>query len=602
MYLTFDRNISAEDIPKEEKLFASGEWTLDSQSIHQKNLKLFSDADYSSLLTDSEIKYLDEIYHQYLKKLSKELNFYHKLEVRNKKWEVLIGPWLRMSLYMIYIKFQYFNSIKNTPNLNIVTQKISLREVVPLDMNEFHKKLYKDSWNSIFFSILGESFNISNTYIDSKGNLSDDSALKVNLKKLFKKSVINFREQILLISFKAFNLLRILLPKKNKIFLYYLNSPLDVFYRLTFMKFNVPLLKFKSFIIKEGHLDKFYRLRQIVKLKRENQNEHTFDSILHASLKMTIPSAYLEDFKRNISLIENFFPNSSQVDLVLTSTAHWNDDAFKLWYCMFSSLKTKLIIWQHGGTYGTTKHPIHQEYIEKRISDLYLTWGWEDSKSDNIQKFRPPFSFVNDIRNNTSQRFLIILTRLKNTSRGDPWDSSVWNRTYLNSIVETYKKLDEFCNIELSIRPHPAQLATGLDITALMQTKIKNIKLDQFKALDKSISNSGLVITTQNSTVFLQCLASNHPVICFWDTNISPLNSSAGLHFSQLESAGIFHNSHNSALNFIETIHDDVDKWWFSENTQRSIHSFCSIYTSTHSLDTKDVLNYLNNCNNETSN
>ena len=65
MYLIFDSNISIEDIPKEENLFASGEWTLDSQNIHQKNLKLFSDADYSSLLSDSEIKYLDEIYDQY---------------------------------------------------------------------------------------------------------------------------------------------------------------------------------------------------------------------------------------------------------------------------------------------------------------------------------------------------------------------------------------------------------------------------------------------------------------------------------------------------------------------------------------------------------
>ena len=595
MYLIFDSNISIEDIPKEENLFASGEWTLDSQNIHQKNLKLFSDADYSSLLSDSEIKYLDEIYDQYLRRISKELNSYHKVEVLDYKWEVLIGPWLRMSIFMIYIKFQYFNLIKSTPNLNIVTQKMSLREVVPLDINEFHKNLYSDSWNSLFFSILGESFKIRNTYIESKKNLCDEIVLKIDLKKLFKGSLISLREMILRLSFIAFNFLRILLPKKNKIFLYYVNSPLDLFYRLIFMKFNMPLLKFKSFNLKKGNLDKFYRLRQVVKIKHEDQSKLTFDLILHALLKMTIPNAYLEGFGENISSIENFFPNPSQVDLVMTSTAHWNDDAFKLWYCIFSSTKTRLIIWQHGGTYGTTKHPIHQEYIERRISNLYLTWGWEDPESENIQKFRLPFSFDNGISYKKTQRFLLVLTRLKNTSRGDPWDSSIWNRTYLNSIVETYKKLEQFCNVELYLRPHPSQLSAGMDISALVQSRIKNVKLDQYKALNESISNSGLVITTQNSTVFLQCLASNRPVICFWDTNISPLNSTAGYHFSRLESVGIFHNSHYSALNFIQTIKDDIDKWWFNEDTQRSINSFCSIYTSTSSVNTQDVLNYLNN-------
>ena len=40
-------------------------------------------------------------------------------------------------------------------------------------------------------------------------------------------------------------------------------------------------------------------------------------------------------------------------------------------------MEQNFFIYQHGGTYGLQKH-ILNEYFEKKISDRFLTWGWEN--------------------------------------------------------------------------------------------------------------------------------------------------------------------------------------------------------------------------------
>ena len=45
---------------------------------------------------------------------------------------------------------------------------------------------------------------------------------------------------------------------------------------------------------------------------------------------------------------------------------------------------TKLVLGTHGGCYG--HYDIHfSEYFETKISDKYLTWGWKNTKKENVK-------------------------------------------------------------------------------------------------------------------------------------------------------------------------------------------------------------------------
>ena len=102
----------------------------------------------------------------------------------------------------------------------------------------------------------------------------------------------------------------------------------------------------------------------------------------------------------------------------------------------------KTVIWQHGGTYGTTKYLTHQESLETKIYDYFLTWGW-NSKSSKILPFFAFFHLKNFIsqkeKSEGNNRILVVSTRVKRYSKGDP-DSDRWNIDYVKSL----KKISRF--------------------------------------------------------------------------------------------------------------------------------------------------------------
>ena len=63
------------------------------------------------------------------------------------------------------------------------------------------------------------------------------------------------------------------------------------------------------------------------------------------------PTFYLEDFKKNLSYLEdnNLLFSKKNMDFY---GSQYSDDLFKLWLAI-SSHKSKLLVFQHGGGQGT---------------------------------------------------------------------------------------------------------------------------------------------------------------------------------------------------------------------------------------------------------
>ena len=80
---------------------------------------------------------------------------------------------------------------------------------------------------------------------------------------------------------------------------------------------------------------------------------------------------------KDSSVIRIIFPFIPKA--IFTANAYWYDDVFKIWAATLSEEKTLILGTQHGGNYHSVKyHP--GEMVELSISDIYYSWGWEDTK------------------------------------------------------------------------------------------------------------------------------------------------------------------------------------------------------------------------------
>jgi putative transferase (TIGR04331 family) len=301
-----------------------------------------------------------------------------------------------------------------------------------------------------------------------------------------------------------------------------------------------------------------------------------FTEYLRCLLVQTAPESYLDIYD---ACTFDGMPNIN-LSCILTSTAHWQDDDLKR-FVSIDQPNTKLIIYQHGGTYGTMSPPIHQEKLELAISELYLTWGWHNNSYRNVIPFA--VNIFSRRRWSTKprriRRIRIILTRFKPFSRGDLWDSNPWNKHYLDNIVKIAKIFVEKFQLEVVIRQHPAQCQT-LDLKPYLENQLPNVTFES-KNISK-VYDGSIDIITQNSTVLLTTMIRGAPFLYFNPFGFFNLNGTARNCFELLHSANIFHDTIiglEQHIAYLEN-HSFLIKWWSSDAVKLSVKQFLSIYGS----------------------
>ena len=94
--------------------------------------------------------------------------------------------------------------------------------------------------------------------------------------------------------------------------------------------------------------------------------------------------------------------------------------------------------------------------------------------------------------------------------------------------------------------------------------------------LEKQLRKSRLIITFSNSTVFLQTMSINFPTILCFNPIRSPLLMSALPYYNELRRVKVFHDSPESAAEWINTIYENPSSWWTSPETQKARKQFCN--------------------------
>jgi putative transferase (TIGR04331 family) len=498
----------------------------------------------------SDYQYLTGIYEKYLFVLSEQLNLIHGESHSLRYWRIIIGPWLRRFIDILYDRHVMidaaFTNYKIDETYILKTRK---EDAIANDMYDFIHMHVQDDWNHFIYNSLIESKKCITLVV---GNLKIKHA-KVHSNKIKKLSEkLNYLNNIVFFSS-------------------YIERKFLV--RLQLLLKQVPAFDYLDRISIKGDYNNSLRSR----LNLQCSDPDKFEFILQKLIKSQIPYSYLESYKKIKKIALNKY--SPKAKIIVTANGYSSFDDFKIWMADRVDNGAKLIIHQHGGHYGTGLFSACEQH-EISISDKYFSWGWKNKK-DNIFPM-PAVKLLSKIDYNPKGDILMPLAdfpRYSYVLLSMPIAGQILN--YIQDQLDFLSLLDRAKNI-VKLRTHSNESEWGIG-DRLIDSGFAD-RVDSHKNLNKNfskrLSECRLCIATYNATTYLETFANNFPTLLFWDKNYWECNAYAQPYFDKLHKVGILHYDVKSLAKKTEEIYNNPMEWWMKREIQQAKDQFCAKFAN----------------------
>lgn len=512
--------------------------------------------------------YLDQVYQRILPIVAGELNRIHHCKHSIRFWRIIIGPWLLTFIQIIFERFHQVSILNK--EFDITGTLISggtLEEMVPQDMLEFADFFVSDEWNHHIYSSLIKEFS-GIPY--KKENVKENTRVT--------KHSPNYTESFL--SKQIGNFLKIFHRKKDLVIV---DFPLDRFNQLKLLfKYGCLIEKLPKKNLTGFHVENSMRSWNF-DLPQANE----FEKLLFKFIPLQIPILYLEGFKSMIDFCEQF-KVSNKPSTILSSYITYNEE-FKFWTAIKTEQGAHLNILQHGGGYGIGKWFSNEEH-ENTIADQFFSWGWSE---DNFTKVLPLGMLKRNLFKQRSKydqdHALLILGSIPRYSY--KLYSEVVSKQWLNYYMDQtsfINSLSDDLRDKLKVKLY--QTDYGWNDALRFKDEFPEVCFETGNTSLKELSvQSRVIISTYNSTSFLETFAANIPSIVYWDPTYWELRDSAIPYFQELRKVGVFHDSPVSAALHLNKVWDNVFEWWTSNETQEAVKMFVQKFCYT----SPDMLNEL---------
>ena len=521
-----------------------------------------------------DIKYVMRIYEIILNNLSLSLNTIHKKKNTKKYWELLIGRWTWTYVFYLISRWNIISSIeKNNKIDSVLAINFNSVHFLPSTTLHFHNMVFNDeNWNSWMFQEIMK--------YKKKFRL-----IYFNLKKKNVKEIVNkFDEKILY--YKIYNFFlgprnfffyKFLLPKKiKKIFF------LSKFYFILKQYKNINKSKYNT-SYKKIDRNKFYNFKE---------TKDNFLNFANIFVKKNFPKIFLEDYNS----LENSYHDLNwpkKPKYILTSLGHIYDETFKIYTAeQRKNNNTKLIVMQHGGSYGMEK--IHPGTIfETKVSDRFLTWGWKNNKkhyplfNSTIKSQENNFQFKNENKILlVLYEFNVIPTRPNNAN----YTSFNFAKIYIDSIVDFIEKLDNKLKKKIVLNIKRSMKKKKDFIKKSILFKHPNLKfVENSKYTHETRSKYNLQVEFYFSTGFLEAMSLNNPVILICANSFKDQTKQVVKQIQILKKRNICFDSSQKASEFINNNYNSLEEWWRNSLLQKSRIQFCKKYCKTSKTPIKDL-------------
>lgn len=508
--------------------------------------------------------FLSELHEELLLELSLKLNEIHHTNHSLRYWRILIGPWLGYFSQIIFDRYAMIERAASEYEISgvLLLENDTLENMAPNDMREFNSLHISDAWNEAIYGQLLSKFN--DIPIKKVPNKEAKVRMEVTGENNDNKK---FRNQISTSIQTLFGLF----GAKDKIFLLSSYLPLKIDLLLQAVIGQIPKV-WRTFLPPKVNIQPLQRQWDLKK-----KEDKGFQQIIRSLIPLHIPKIYLEGFNNMQGLIEAMkWPKNPHI--IFTSNSFLFDDVFKFWAAGKVENGSKLIIGQHGGTYGTARWVFTEDH-QVRISDKWISWGWRVINNPKIIPFGNLKTIQHSQKWDRNGMALMVSTSFPRYSY------------HMYSVPVASQWLEYFSCQTRFVEALPQHIQECLlirlakeDYSWCQKDRWKEIfpkvKLDTgYNKLSSLIRKSRLYISTYNATTYLESLFWNIPTIIYWDPNYWELREDAVPYFATLKKAGVFHDTPESAAQKVSEIWNDVSGWWAQPAIQETRKIFCDQYS-----------------------
>lgn len=505
-------------------------------------------------------EYVGGLYEKILPVLAASLNAVHGKSCSNRYWRILLGPWLKWYLSVVYDRFIHLKKVVSEFQ-NFTTIGLSAESfVVPVDTLDFACFISEDSYNlqlcTKILQALGKD--IPCKEIDVPHNplyarLQGNSWLREVLSPVMQRAVgvaAKLRRTTLLRNSYFSKKVELQLVARNA------GRILPSWHK------SGPCLRY----------DYDAELRDMLRDAPLGAGE--FELCLSTMLFADMPQCFVEGFHSVEKEARRKFPEQSGA--IFSANGWYYDEPFKQWAANSSEAGSLLLGTQHGGNYGALK-TMPSENHETSIMDYYYSWGWELADCNAIVVPMPATKLVGrpeigaDMQKKevlwvatAAPRYLVTL----------PFLPSHFHE-YLSWQIRFAKALPSEVMQETRFRPHYADYAW--DILGRVKDCIPDIRIDSWEVpFQTSLENCRLYVCDHLSTTFAEALAVNKPTILFWNPHANELRLEAQAYFDLLRYCGILFDTPEAAASAVAVAYDDIEAWWNAPQRQEAIKKVCN--------------------------
>ena len=577
----FKKNLDLKkDIKPNIKNYFIGPWCLDLKDILKGNNKDTLDMYLPDNINkfEKDIDYLIKNYNLMLNILCKNLNIIHGTNYKKSFWEILISRWLYTWINQVYFRWEYINKINKKFNIKkFIISKDILKNTIPINTEHAHKlNRQNDKWSELTFLQI----------IKYKNDIKTKIIIKKNKNRA--KELENEYNQISYPKYSIYN-------KFSKVFFY--NFELNRKAKIKIQKnLNFFLLTYSK---KETLFNKNNKLRNNFSNLFKNSKKKNFFNFLISNTKFNIPKIFLENFsdlKKKFSISK--WPMNAEY--VLTSYGQYYDELFKFYVAnQKAKSKLKLCILQHGYGNMFAKNDYYNIYLDRKISDIYLSWG-KLKKNKNLPFFYPRLSGskINKFKFSMSKNILLISYSFSGTLHYPPDGSkngNIINHENLHNIINLIANVRHKISDRIYIKNQNINAINNFEY--LVKKKNPLIKfIDENEKLLNIIEEYNLYIHVFFGTPFFECMMLNKPSIIIYNKNDHQLfDKKFKDYIGKLEKEKILFKSEKMASEFLNSNYLNLEKWWNKKSLQKLRNKFCSDYCFYTNEETKIFKNLIIN-------
>ncbi len=504
---------------------------------------------------------LSALYEKKLAQLSQSLGRMHGLPTTPEYWRIIIGPWLRFFADALFDRFESVRSVIDSGGVDgSRVMQYRLTDWVPADFLHFYSNFVGDAWNHIVYAESMRSLGMPFSELDEVLSPPAPASIRRSYRQVAKRMFERYCQAV---------------PQRfNRVALVSAALPAGRLSRLQYAMGQFPYPRSPVLRVESTAFDVKKRQSVIA-----NDASGGFEALLDKLLRQWMPRSYIENFPALRRLALEKYPEAPSV--IFTANAYQADDGFKIWAAHhIHENRVPLVIGQHGGNMGISLFNQTEDH-QIRIADLFATWGWSTEGQSNVRPMPAMKLGVLGARPDVGGDILLTTAsypRYFYCHYAIPVAGQYLE--YLQDQIRFVQCLAPEMRQFVKIRPDADNF--GWDVLARLREAGLGEAIDAKKeSLGKRLKRCRLSVATYNSTIFLETLAENFPTLVFFDPGLFEIRPEAVAAVDMLRRVGIFHDSPESAAEFLNRIGQDVFSWWNDEGLQAARVAFCNQYART---------------------